>query len=58
MKEMTEDQFQEHLRENCGDYSSMVSISILYKRIYGYYPQIGMSGQQGEFAKSMENIIP
>ncbi len=51
-------QFQEHLKTNCGDYNSMVSIAILYKKIYGEFPKIGMSGQQAEFAKSMENIIP
>ncbi len=55
---MTKEEFQKHLKLNCGDYSSMVSIAILYKALYGEYPKIGMSGQQAEFAKSMENHIP
>ena len=57
-KKLTKDKFQEHLRLNCGDYNSMVSIAILYKKIYGDFPKIGMSGQQAEFVKSMEDIIP
>lgn len=55
---LTKQQFQEHLKTNCGDYNSMVSIAILYKEIYGEYPRIGMSGQQAEFAKSMEDTLP
>ncbi len=55
---MTEEEFQKHLKLNCGDYGSMVSIAILYHRLYGYYPKIGMSGQQGEFAESMKNVLP
>ena len=55
---LTPEEFQEHLKLNCGDYNSMVSIAILYKRVYGEYPKIGMSGMQRDFADSMENNIP
>ncbi len=55
---LSKEQFEEHLKLNCGDYNSMVSIAILYKALYGVYPKIGMSGQQAEYAKSMEGCLP
>ncbi len=46
---LSKEDFEKHLKENCGDYNSMVSIAILYKELYGERPKIGMSGQQAEF---------
>ena len=58
MEKMTKEQLQKHLKLNCGDYNSMVSIAILYYRLYGEYPKIGMSGQQRDFAESMKDVLP
>ena len=55
---LTKEQFQKHLKLNCGDYSSMVSISVLYFALYGEYPTIGCSGQQRAYSVSMEGTLP
>lgn len=47
-----------NLKENKGDYGSMVSIAALYKKLYGTFPKIGMSGQQAEFADSLVSELP
>ncbi len=47
-----------NLRENKGDYSSMVSIAALYKKLYGTFPKIGMSGQQAELADGLVLVLP
>ena|GEM_PF-2588811 len=58
MKKMTKVQFDAHLRDNCGDYNSMVSISVLYFALYGVYPKIGCSDMQRTFAVSMQGTLP
>ncbi len=58
MEKLTKKQFQKHLKLNCGDYNSMVSISTLYFALYGEYPKIGCSGQQREFSVGMESTLP
>jgi len=37
------EQVEKNLKEN-SDYSSMVSIAALFKKLYGKFPKIGMSG--------------
>lgn len=49
---------EENLRKNAGDYNSMVSIAALYKKLYGKFPKIGMSGQQAEFADDLLSELP
>lgn len=49
---------EDNLRLNCGDYNSMVSIAALYKKLYGMFPKIGLSGQQAEFADSVVAKLP
>ena len=58
MKKWTKEQLQQHLRKNVQDYSSMVVVAVLYKKIYGEYPKFGMSGQQAEFADSVVDLLP
>ena len=52
------EQVVENLRKNKGDYNSMVSIAALFKKIYGKFPTIGMSGQQAGFADSLLSELP
>jgi hypothetical protein len=49
---------EENLNNNKGDYNSMVSIAALFKKLYGKFPKIGMSGQQAEFADSLLSELP
>lgn len=51
-------ELQEHIRLNVTDYSSMVVVAALYKKIYGDYPKIGLSGQQAEFINLIVGKIP
>ncbi|HDZ25068.1 hypothetical protein LCGC14_1555350 [marine sediment metagenome] len=55
---MNLEEAETNLRENKGDYSSMVSIAALYKKLYGKFPKIGMSGQQAEFADGLVLELP
>ena len=55
---MNLEKVEENLRNNKGDYSSMVSIAALFKKLYGKFPKIGMSGQQAEFADSLFSELP
>jgi len=52
------EQIEKNLRKNKGDYNSMVSIAALFKKLYGRFPKIGLSGQQGEFADTLVLYLP
>jgi len=54
----TLEEIQINLRKNSGDYNSVVSIAALYKKLYGEFPKIGMSGQQAEFAETLLKELP
>ena len=59
MKKWTEEQLQEHIRTNVeSTYGLMVVVAMLYKKLYGEYPKIGMSGTQAEFAESCKDKLP
>ena len=51
-------ELQENLANNIDEYGSMVSIAALYKKLYGVYPKIGLSGQQAEFVDSLFVVLP
>lgn len=56
---MTKEDLWKHIRENVSnEYSAMVVVAALYKRIYGEFPKIGMSGQQAEFAEELSKELP
>lgn len=62
MKKLTRKQLDNHIRKNltekAGMYSATVVIAMLYKRLYGEFPKIGLSGAQAEFADSMIKRLP
>ena len=58
MKQWTEMQLEKHLKKNTEDYNSKVVVAMLYKKLYGKFPKIGMSGQQAEFADSVIDNLP
>ena len=58
MEKWTKEQLQDHIKLNMGDYSSAVVIAMLYKKLYGEFPKIGLSGAQAEFADSVISKLP
>lgn len=59
MDQLTKEKLHKHIRLNLnGDYNAMVVVAALYKKIYGEFPVIGMSGQQAAFADELLNNLP
>ena len=56
-KRQTKEEFQKHIRDNF-DYSSTIIIAALYKKLYGVFPKVGLSGFQGEAAKHIFKTLP
>ena len=56
-KKWTRKQLQENIRNNF-DYGATIVTAALYKKIYGEFPKVGMSGQQAEFAKHIYDHLP
>jgi hypothetical protein len=64
----TKKELQEHIRQNIWTadtngndfhgYGAAVVVAALYKKIYGDYPSIGLSGFQAEAAESLRNAMP
>ena len=55
-------QLEKHCRKNtteeAGTYSAAVVIAALFKKLYGRFPRIGLSGAQAEFADSVIPLLP
>jgi hypothetical protein len=51
----TPEEMYEHIRVNVKDYGAMVVVAALYKKLYGEFPKVGLSGAQAEYADS---VIP
>ncbi len=63
MKKWTRKQLDNHINKNLGEgkdysYGGAVVVAILYRKIYGEWPKIGLSGQQAEFAQSVVDKLP
>ena len=62
MSKLTRKQLDKHIKSNltekAGVYSAAVVVATLYKRLYGEFPKIGLSGEQAEFADSMIERLP
>lgn len=54
----TQEEVFEHIRLNVKDYSAAIVVAALYKRIYGEFPKIGLSGSQAECADSIIPKLP
>jgi len=46
----TIDEVEMNLQKNVEDYGSAVCVAYLFKKLYGRFPRIGLSGAQAEFA--------
>ena len=57
-KKWTLEELQTHLKTNCADYGSAVVVAALYKKLYGEYPKIGLSGYQASCVDALVKKIP
>lgn len=46
------------LRVNVTDYGSAIAVAALYKKIYGRFPDIGLSGAQAGMADALVRKLP
>jgi len=58
MKKWTKKEIETHIKKNVKDYSACVVVAGLYKKIYGEFPKIGLSGFQGEGADFIVTKLP
>lgn len=58
MKRWSIKQLEKHIAKNVKDYGSAVVVSALFKKLYGKFPKIGLSGAQAGFADSIIPILP
>ena len=58
MEKWTKEQLEEHIKVNVKDYSAAIVVSGLYKKIYGEFPKIGLSGTQADCAEIVCNKLP
>ena len=59
----TKEQLEIHIKTNLGEgdnysYGSAIVIGALYKKLYGSYPRIGLSGFQAEAIDSVFKFLP
>ncbi len=57
-KNWSKEDLFEHIKVNVKDYGSAVVVAMLYKKLYGDFPKIGLSGAQAEFADSVIDKLP
>ena len=62
MKKWTKEEVAEHLKinltEKAGSYSAAVVVAALYKKLYGEFPRIGLSGAQAGCADGVVKVLP
>ena len=54
----TLEELEIHIETNVEDYGSAVVVAALFKKLYGKFPKIGLSGAQAEFADSVMPKLP
>lgn len=57
-KKWTQEDLCTHIKANIEDYGAAVVVAMLYRKLYGEYPKIGLSGCQVEFAESVKDKLP
>jgi hypothetical protein len=58
MKKWTLNQVNKSLKINVQDYGSAIAVAALYKKLYGKFPEIGLSGCQAEYAERLLQKLP
>jgi len=54
----TKEEVNESLKINVKDYGSAIAVAALYKKIYGEFPKIGLSGAQAGMADAVLEHLP
>lgn len=55
----TEEQVEAHIKANVGkEYGAAIVCAALFKKIYGRFPKIGLSGYQASAAESLIDVLP
>ena len=57
-KKWTLKQVKKALRSNVKGYGDAIAVAALYKKLYGEFPDIGLSGAQAGMADSLEKVLP
>lgn len=55
---MTKEEAYTALKTNASDYGAAIAVAALWKKIYGEFPKIGLSGAQAEIADSFLEQLP
>ena len=58
MEKWTKKDLLKHIEINVKGYGEAVVVAALYKKLYGEFPDIGLSGFQGEAAESVVKKLP
>ena len=54
----TKKEIETALKTNVKDYGSAIAVAALYKKLYGEFPKIGLSGHQGSVAEAFLERLP
>ncbi len=52
------EEIEEHIKVNVKDYSAAIVVGALFKKLYGDYPKIGLSGFQAEAIDKIISKLP
>ena len=56
-KQWTKEELETHMKQNC-DYGSIIVCGAMFKKLYGEYPKVGLSGFQAEAIDLLMRVIP
>ena len=59
-KKWTKEELETHIKTNLGDdcYGAAIVVGAFFKKLYGEYPKIGLSGFQAKAIDSVVNSMP
>ena len=57
-KKWTLNQVNESLKINVQGYGDAIAVAALYKKLYGEFPKIGLSGAQAGYADLLVKVLP
>jgi hypothetical protein len=57
-KKWTQTEVEATLKINVKDYGSAIAVAALYKKLYGKFPDIGLSGAQAGMADGLLDVLP
>lgn len=57
-KKWSTGELEEHISTNVEDYGAAIVVGALYKKLYGHYPKIGLSGYQAGAIDALQKVLP